>query len=196
MELNMPQLLAAAMDQVRNAVVITDADFTNNGPHVVFCNPAFLTLTGYDEQEIVGINLKILQGPETDPTVIAHLRECLKNNEYFEGQTINHRKDGSPYIVQWSISPVFDDAGKVTNYVSVQQDVSARLRAEFDRDMLAEALAVVADPVMVTGPSTRDRLRQSRVRVNDRLSGCRGPWPHSAIPLRRHRRGSCLRPGR
>ena len=146
-------LLAAAMDQVHNAVVITDADFSAGGPHVVFCNPAFLALTGYHRDEIVGLNLRVLQGPETDPKVIAHLRECLRLGEYFEGQTVNYRKDGTPYTVQWSISPVRDAQGTIVNYVSVQQDVSARLLAEADRDMLAEALAVVAEPVMVTDAS-------------------------------------------
>lgn len=93
MEEALPVLLATAMDQVRNAVVITDADFSNNGPHVVFCNRAFLEQTGYDEGEIVGLNLKVLQGPDTDRTVIAYLRQCLERDEHFEGQTVNYRKD-------------------------------------------------------------------------------------------------------
>jgi diguanylate cyclase (GGDEF)-like protein/PAS domain S-box-containing protein len=143
-------LVQVAMEQVRNAVVITDADFSHDGPHVVMCNPAFVAMTGYGADEILGRNLRILQGPDTDPEVIARLRACLTDDTYFEGQTVNYRKDGTPYNVQWSISPVRDDSGRVTHYVSVQQDITARLRAEAERDMLAEALQVVADPVMVT----------------------------------------------
>lgn len=149
-EWNVPGLLETAIEQAYSAVVITDADMANDGPHVLLCNPAFLRMTGYEREEILGRNLRILQGPDTDREVIVRLRDCLDAGTHFEGSTVNYRKDGSPYDVQWSISPVRDESGSITNYVSVQQDISARLRAEAERDMLAEALQAAADPIMVT----------------------------------------------
>lgn len=150
-----PGLIETAMAQVRNSVVITDADFSDEGPHVVVCNQSFLNMTGYEFDEIVGRNLRILQGPDTDPEVLARLRDALARNVYFEGQTVNYRKDGTPYIVRWSISPVRDESGRVTHYASVQQDVTAQVRLAAERDMLAEALETVADPIMITDTDHR-----------------------------------------
>jgi PAS domain S-box-containing protein len=66
----------------------------------------------------------MLQGEDSDPSVIDHLRTCLKEARFFVGTTTNYRKDGSPYMVRWNISPVHDDEGVLTHFVSVQQDIS------------------------------------------------------------------------
>ena len=145
-----PGLLETALEQLYNSVVITDADFSDDGPHVLVCNRAFLDMTGYSFDELVGRNLRLLQGPDTDPAVIDRLRDCLREGRFFEGSTVNYRKDGTPYQVQWNISPLRDAEGRITHYVSVQQDVSERLRAQAERDMLAHALEVVGEAIMIT----------------------------------------------
>jgi diguanylate cyclase (GGDEF)-like protein/PAS domain S-box-containing protein len=145
-----PGLLEAALEQLYNSVVITDADFEDQGPHVLICNQAFLDMTGYAADELVGRNLRILQGPDTDPAVIDRLRACLRGGRFFEGSTVNYRKDGTPYQVQWNISPLRDADGRITHFVSVQQDVSERVRAQSERDMLARALEVVGEAIMIT----------------------------------------------
>jgi hypothetical protein len=54
-------------------------------------------MTGYTMDELRGRSLRILQGPETDPEVLARLRACLREARFFEGIAINYRKDGSTY---------------------------------------------------------------------------------------------------
>ena len=106
-------------------------------------------MTGYGEEELVGQSPRILQGPGTDRKVIEELSRKIRAGEFFEGSTVNYRKDGVSYVVQWNISPVRDADGAITGYISVQQDITARLAAERERGLLAEALNAATDPVIV-----------------------------------------------
>lgn len=142
-------LLQAAVDQSFNAVVITSADHSGSGPCITYCNRAFAAMTGYSAEELLGQSPRILQGPLTDPKVIQHLPQCLQNGEFFQGSTFNYRKDGSAYLVEWNISPVRDASGQIQAYVSVQQDITARVRAEQRQALLAKALDATHDAVLI-----------------------------------------------
>lgn len=153
--MNRIDLLEAAVAYSFNAILITNANFADGGPHIEYCNPAFCEMTGYAMEELIGLSPRILQGPETDQEVIARLRTCLRENRYFQGNAINYRKDGTPYHVEWNISPVRGADGVVTHYVSVQQNITARLEAERDRRLLANALNVANDPILITDRTAR-----------------------------------------
>lgn len=99
-------VIAQALDQSVNAVLLTDAHEGEGGHRIVYANAAFLRMTGYGEEEILGQNPRILQGPDTCGEVIRRLRQCLADGTFFQGSTINYRKDGRPYVVEWSVSPV------------------------------------------------------------------------------------------
>lgn len=142
-------LFQAAVMQSWNAIVITDANLAAGCP-VQIANPAFCTMTGYTMDELRGRSLRILQGPETDPEVLARLRACLREARFFEGIAINYRKDGSTYVVQWNITPIRDDDGTLTHFVSVQRDISERVRAQRENRLLARALDAASDPIFVT----------------------------------------------
>jgi len=138
------QLFQSAVMQSWNAIVITGADLAAGG-RVEIANPAFCTMTGYSLDELRGRTLKMLQGPDTDPAVIDHLRACLREARFFEGTTTNYRKDGSSYIVRWNISPVRDEDGVLTHFISVQQDISEYVRTERENRLLARAQAAAID---------------------------------------------------
>ncbi|EOW9267871.1 TPA: diguanylate cyclase [Vibrio cholerae] len=142
-------LLQKAVMQSWNAVVITSADRAAGYP-VEIANPAFCKMTGYAIDELYGQSLKMLQGPATDQEVINRLRHCLTSGEYFEGMTTNYRKDGSPYLVRWNISPVRDEEGDITHFVSVQQDMTAYAKVEETSKILGQALDAAAQPILVT----------------------------------------------
>lgn len=96
---DLAQLLHTAVAQAFNAVVITNAALDGEGPCITYCNPAFCRMTGYTEQELLGRSPRLLQGPKTDPQVLQRLRECLRSGTFFQGSTVNYRKDGSSYLV-------------------------------------------------------------------------------------------------
>lgn len=143
-------LFQAALDQSYNSVVITDANISNGGPHIIYANPAFESMTGYSVNELIGKSPKILQGPLTDKSVIEKLRICLHSGKHFEGSTINYNKNGSPYNVEWSISPIKDPSGVIQYFVSVQRNITAFIKAQQERNLLAKALNDSPDCVMIT----------------------------------------------
>lgn len=142
-------LLQAAVAQAFNAIVITNAEMQGDGPRITYCNPAFCTMTGYAASELLGESPRILQGPLTDSNVLQRLRECLHSGELFHGSTFNYRKDGSAYVVEWNISPVRDANGQIQAFVSVQQDITARVEAEQRQTLLAQALHSTQDAVLI-----------------------------------------------
>ena len=146
---DLAQLLHTAVAQAFNAVVITNATLEGEGPCITYCNPAFCQMTGYSAQELLGRSPRLLQGPHTDRQVLQRLRECLRTGEFFQGSTVNYRKDGSSYLVEWNISPVRDAQGQVQAYVSVQQDITTRVRAEQRQALLARALNATQDAVVI-----------------------------------------------
>lgn len=143
-------LFQAALDQSYSSVVITDANDNFEGPRIVYANPAFQKMTGYTSEELIGKSPKILQGPLTDQRVIEKMRSCIRTGIHFEDSTINYDKNGDPYNVEWSISPIKDSVGIIRYYISVQKDITAFIKAQAERDLLAKALNDSPDCVIIT----------------------------------------------
>ncbi|GAB3462348.1 sensor domain-containing diguanylate cyclase [Azotobacter salinestris] len=146
----LPALLQQAIRQAFNAVLITDAQPGPSGPRILYANPAFCRMTGYAVEELLGKTPRLLQGPQTDPAVLESLREHLRTGRHFRSSTVNYRKDGTPYTVEWSISPVRDEAGTITHFVSVQQDISDLVAAQHSSQLLVRALDVAQDAIFIT----------------------------------------------
>lgn len=143
-------LIAFALDQSYNAVLLTDAHSGDDGHRIVFANQAFLRMTGYSEEELMGRNPRLLQGPETDRAVIDRLRQCLRDGIFFQGSAVNYRKDGRPYSVEWNISPVRNEAGEITHFISLQQDISSLMAAQKTTQLFAHVLNATDDGVAIT----------------------------------------------
>jgi len=143
-------VIAQALDQSVNAVLLTDAHEGEGGHRIVYANAAFLRMTGYGEEEILGQNPRILQGPDTCGEVIRRLRQCLADGTFFQGSTINYRKDGRPYVVEWSVSPVRGASGEITHFLSLQQDISGLIAAQKATQLFARVLNATDDGVIIT----------------------------------------------
>ncbi|XTO29578.1 PAS domain-containing protein [Pseudomonas aeruginosa] len=143
-------VIAQALDQSVNAVLLTDAHEGEGGHRIVYANAAFLRMTGYGEEEILGQNPRILQGPDTCGEVIRRLRQCLADGTFFQGSTINYRKDGRPYVVEWSVSPVRGASGEITHFLSLQQDISGLIAAQKTTQLFARVLNATDDGVVIT----------------------------------------------
>jgi two-component system cell cycle sensor histidine kinase/response regulator CckA len=124
------RLLNSAVLQSKEAILITDADLDLPGPRVVFVNPAFTKMTGYAAEEIIGKTPRILQGPQTDKTVLSRLRKNLESGQEFAGETINYRKNGQQFDLEWQTAPIRDAGGTTTHYLAIQRDITVRKRFE------------------------------------------------------------------
>jgi|TARA_R100001369_G_scaffold31518_2_gene55922 diguanylate cyclase (GGDEF)-like protein/PAS domain S-box-containing protein len=140
----------AAVEQAFNAVLITQAQNEHRDHPIIYANRAFCKLTGYSLEDLIGKDPRILQGPETSKVVIDDLRACLKTGRSFQGSTINYRKDGEPYHVEWTISPILGSSGKVEYYLSIQQDISNQKLADKYNELLTSAFNVTDDAVFIT----------------------------------------------
>jgi len=141
------EYLRSALKEAQDAVIITEAAPLNPpGPRIVWSNEAFSRMTGYEAGELIGKTPRILQGPETDRPVLNKVRSALENERAVHAETVNYRKDGTPYVVNWHIAPVHDDTGTLTHWVSIQRDVTdqqrrrERLRHEATHDALTGLL--------------------------------------------------------
>ncbi len=125
------RLLETAVHEAKEAVLITDAQLDRPGPVIRYVNRGFEAMTGYSADEVIGKTPRLLQGPKTDRAVLDKLQASLERGEPFAGETINYHKDGTPFHLEWSISPVRDPkAGHITHYVAVERDISERKAAE------------------------------------------------------------------
>lgn len=99
------------------SLVVTQADARRE---IIYANPGFLTLTGYDFTEVIGRNCNLLQGEATDRNVVAQMRVALNEFQPVRVELVNYRRDGMPFINEVSIFPVFRADGTACCFVGVQ----------------------------------------------------------------------------
>lgn len=138
-------LFRATAELSFSAIVITDT-----AHNIVYTNPAFCNMTGYSLEELEGKNPNILQGPMTEKSVINKMRRDLKERNFFSGSTINYRKNGRPYLVEWSISVVNDASGQPRFYISIQKDITQLHAAESTGNLFAKAIDAAYDGIFIT----------------------------------------------
>jgi diguanylate cyclase (GGDEF)-like protein/PAS domain S-box-containing protein len=112
------------VESLPDGVVLTDA--TQPGHPVVYANPAFERLTGYDAAELVGHGLRMLQGDSTTQPGLRRLRDAIESGQATRTVVQNFRKDGTPFWMDVQVAPVCDPAGTVTHWVSLHREAEAR----------------------------------------------------------------------
>ena len=117
-----------AIEAASQGIVITDPTRKDNP--IVYASPGFTRLTGYEAGEIIGQNCRFLQGPTTDSTQAAVLRAAIREERACEVELLNFRKDGTSFWNSVAVTPVRDAEERVTHFVGVQTDVTARRRLE------------------------------------------------------------------
>jgi diguanylate cyclase (GGDEF)-like protein/PAS domain S-box-containing protein len=118
-------LQVAALQAAANSIVITD----NQGT-ILWTNQAFSQLTGYSAEEVLGKNLRLLKSGEQDAAFYAALWNTITAGNVWHGEVINRKKDGSLYTEEMTITPVRSDAGVISHYVAIKQDITRRKLAE------------------------------------------------------------------
>lgn len=117
--------VATAVGQVDEAVVITERD-----GRIVYVNPSFCRVSGWQADEVLGQTPAILRSGLQGDAFYGDLWRTISSGEVWRGQLVNRRRDGTLYDAELTIAPVFDDAGAITNYCAIQRDVTARVAAE------------------------------------------------------------------
>jgi two-component system, cell cycle sensor histidine kinase and response regulator CckA len=118
-------LLQTAIDSSSEAVLITDRQGT-----IVYGNPAVETMTGYRALETLGRNVNFFGVADRDANLDKELWKTIQAGRSWTGEFINQRKDGATYYQRAIISPVLDDKGAISHFVSIASDVTKEKKLE------------------------------------------------------------------
>jgi PAS domain S-box-containing protein len=117
--------LLKAIDQAGEAVVITDRNAI-----IEYVNPAFTDITGYEADEAIGNTPSMLKSYAQNPKFYEEMWQTIAAGNAWHGTLIDKRKDGSFYPALMNVSPIHDESGEITHYVSLQQDMTEFKRME------------------------------------------------------------------
>ena len=167
-------LLREAVARVNDLVVITGAGTRQDMVHppILFVNDAYYRKTGFSPAEIIGKAPYVLHGPKTQKSVISRITRALKKSKPVRADIINYTKDGREFWMELDIVPIFDKSGQLTNWVSIQRDISDRKAAE-------EALRLSDERFNLVARATNDVVWDWRIDTdilwwNDRAEGVFG----------------------
>jgi two-component system cell cycle sensor histidine kinase/response regulator CckA len=114
------QRLITAVDATPDVFLVTDADL-----HITYVNPAFQSATGYGIEEVIGRTDEFLRAPTEREKVAEYLNHVRQGREWI-GELTNVRRSGETYLVESTISPIFDIAGQFMGYVNCERDITMR----------------------------------------------------------------------
>ncbi len=117
--------LSRAMEQTADLVMITDPE-----GYLEYVNPAFEALTGYSKQEVVGRKSNFVKSGHHPPQFYEQLWKTIQAGQVFRHIFVNKKRNGELYYEEKIISPVKDEQGQVTHFVSTGRDVTALRQAE------------------------------------------------------------------
>ena len=131
------------IDASPTAAVISDPRQADNP--IIACNEAFVRLTGFAREEIVGRNCRFLSGPDTEPELTQMLRDGISRKQPVMVEILNYKKDGTPFRNAVMVAPIFDDAGELEYFLGSQMEVvSAAGLSSADRsDAAREKIAAL-----------------------------------------------------
>jgi PAS domain S-box-containing protein len=118
-------LLNTALESAANGIILVDKDGT-----ILWSNSAFSRMTGYSGDEIVGQNPRFLKSGLQDQEYYRNLWDTILAGKVWHGELINRCKDGSLYNEDQTITPVVDQSGNVTNFISIRQDITEHKQDE------------------------------------------------------------------
>ena len=116
---------SSALEAAANGIVITDED-----GNIVWANQAISRLTGYSVDELIGKNPRIFKSSEMDEGIYQDLWQTITSGNVWSGQMINRKKDESLYTEEMTITPVSTEKGKITGFIAIKQDITARKEIE------------------------------------------------------------------
>lgn len=132
------QLMKRALDSSNNGVVITDATQPDNP--IIYVNPSFKRITGYQTEEIMGKNCRFLQGKLTNKLTISKLKNAILHGQECHVILQNVRKDGTYFWNELFVAPVYNSQQHLTHFIGIQTDITERFRWEAELLIKSQAL--------------------------------------------------------
>jgi len=160
-------LLANAVQETGDSIIITDSQGS-----IIYVNSGFENKTGYSSSEVLGKNPRILKSGNHDQDFYNSLWKKIKSGQHFRGTILNKKKNGDLFWSEQTITPIKNDQGDITNYVSVLKDITdliERQRLEREIELAAEIqLNVIPETLpSIPGINVGARLKPARTVSGD-----------------------------
>ena len=135
------KLLETVITHTKDSIIITEPDlYDGNIPKIVYVNPAFSVISGFDSKEIIGESLNIFKGPNSDSHEYEKLIDAIKNKQECQVETVSYTKNKDEYWVNFSMLPVYNSDGELSHWVSIQRDITEEKKQEVEKEQLIREL--------------------------------------------------------
>ena len=141
------------IDNSAVAAIVSNPRLPDNP--IIACNDAFLRLTGYAREEILGRNCRFLTGPGTEPHMTERIRDAIRRKQPVMAEILNYRKDGTPFRNAVMIAPIFGASGEIVYFLGSQVELGEL--GELGPDIAAERRKASRDRISALSP------RQSQI---------------------------------
>lgn len=125
------QKLSSAVEQTADSVIITDRSGV-----IQYVNPAFETLTGYTQADVVGRTPRLLKSGQHPKEFFEKLWQTILTGQVFRARFVNHKQDGNVYHELKTITPLRDTRGNITHFVSVGKDITGEIQRERELEVI------------------------------------------------------------
>lgn len=130
------KLLSLVANETKNSVIITNAEGL-----IEYTNPGFKKLTGFTDEEVRGKKPgHLLQGKQTCKETVKRIKQKLNNHEAFYEEILNYDKYGEAYWISMAVNPVFDNAGRLSQFISIQANINETKVQANENDIRLEAI--------------------------------------------------------
>ncbi|MBZ4033272.1 PAS domain-containing protein [Flavobacterium sp. 17A] len=135
------KLLETVITQSKDSILITEANSPDGKiPKIVYVNPAFSQMSGYQSNEIIGKSANIFKGPNSDSEELKKLLKAIKNEEECLIETITYTKNKEEYWVRFSMIPIFNNENIISHWISIQRDITDEKKLETEKEHLIREL--------------------------------------------------------
>ncbi len=119
------KFLSSITQKISDSIIVAGTDFK-----IIYANKAAEELFGYSQAELIGKYPDILNAEPQADLIERNICETVTSGNIWLGKHLNKRKDGSTFICEFKVSPLFDDYGEITNYIATHRDVTQHIKIE------------------------------------------------------------------
>ncbi|MCZ8196086.1 MAG: PAS domain-containing sensor histidine kinase, partial [Flavobacterium sp.] len=135
------KLLETVITQSKDSVIITKTNEVEATiPTVVYVNPAFTKITGYKAKDVIGKPASTFFNRKALKKDISKLSNALKNKEEFQFESLNTKKTGEEYWINFSMTPITNIDGEHSHWISIQREITEQKEREKEREQLIREL--------------------------------------------------------
>lgn len=135
------KLLETVITQSKDSIIITEADSADGKiPDIIYVNPAFSSMSGYNFDEMIGKSPNIFNSPNSDINELEKLLTSVKNKEECLIETISLTKNNEEYWVRFSMIPIYNSENELSHWISIQREITEEKKQEKEKEQLIREL--------------------------------------------------------